>query len=239
MAPSLQFHFCTSLHYSLSIHPHLRTLRTCNQLIGQPFGWVYSVRTVLLLPFAAESDPHQDLVHGVTLRHPPSAPKQASFRNTVSFFDTGGKYNNDTFPDLSALVLPSAPNVNSPPVWFAISVITSISLGFLFLVSVSLLSLYYKSNKVKTFIEKPLVVHLILFLGIISTFFGMFPPRLLVNYFILFAGITAFMLLRLWFANAGRTFNTFIRQQQGPNLKASLGNGFTRESDLDYLHYLR
>lgn len=182
VAPSLQFHFCTSLHCLLSLHSHLRTLRTSKQSIGQPFGWVYSVRVVILLP-CAEFDPYQVLVHGVALRHPPSAPKQDSFRNTVRFSDTCRKHNNDTFSDLSALVLPtSAPNFNSPPVWFTISIIISISLGFLFLVSVSLLSLYCKSDKAKAFIEKPLVIHLILFLGIISTVFGMFPPRLLVNY---------------------------------------------------------
>lgn len=47
--------------------------------------------------------------------------------------------------------------------------------------------------------------------------------------FNLFLGVTAFLIIRMWFGKAVQDFNASIvaQGQQGPKLIASIGNAFT------------
>jgi len=89
----------------------------------------------------------------------------------------------------------------------------AISFSVVFFISFTLISFRHKLGGLSATLEKPLVQRLSAWVG----FFG----------FII--GITSFLVVRMWFGKAVEDFNASIEAQgqQGPQLVASTGNGFT------------
>jgi len=103
----------------------------------------------------------------------------------------------------------SAPTATSP-IFIAIAITFSI----LFFLSFTLISFRHKMNpKMAGILEKPMMQRLSAWVGV----FGFL------------VGLTAFLVVRMWFGKAVDDFNASITSQgqQGPKLIATTGNGFT------------
>jgi len=92
------------------------------------------------------------------------------------------------------------------------------------------------SAKLSAVLDKPLVQRLSAWVGFFGFLIGMFFIRFfymdcntLVDYEK--KGITAFLIIRMWFGKAVQDFNASIAAQgkNGPQLIADLGNAFTSE----------
>ncbi|KDR85025.1 hypothetical protein GALMADRAFT_233596 [Galerina marginata CBS 339.88] len=119
------------------------------------------------------------------------------------------QYNLSVLPGSAPNLLLSAPTA-STPAFIAIA----ISFSALFFITFTSISFRHKmGSKLAGILEKPLIPRLSAWIG----FFG----------FII--GITSFLILRMWFGKAVQDFNASIaaQGQQGPELIATIGNGFT------------
>lgn len=118
-------------------------------------------------------------------------------------------YDLTVLPDAAPTVILSAPAATTP-VFIALSLVFSIFFFFTF----TLISFRHKMGKAGNMLEKPMVQRMSAWIG----FFGFMM------------GITAFLVVRMWFGKAISDFNTMIRamdDSEAPQLKASEGNGFT------------
>jgi len=138
-------------------------------------------------------------------------------------------------PDLTVLPGNSPTQLLSPPTASAPAFIAlSIALSFLFFLSFTLISFRHKMGaKMTMILDKPLLQRMSAWIG----FFGFLIGELshfnttLGDVIIVIAGITSFLVIRMWFEKAVQDFNASIaaQGQQGPKLLASTGNAFTSE----------
>ncbi|KAF8168066.1 hypothetical protein B0H34DRAFT_792720 [Crassisporium funariophilum] len=119
------------------------------------------------------------------------------------------QYDLSVLPGNSPNLLLSAPTASTPAF-----IAVAISFSVLFFISFTLISLRHKMGaKLAALLEKPLLQRLSAWIG----FFG----------FII--GLTAFLIIRMWFGKAVQDFNASVaaQGQQGPKLIAATGNAFT------------
>ncbi|KAL1737162.1 hypothetical protein EV714DRAFT_265974 [Schizophyllum commune] len=131
----------------------------------------------------------------------------AAVNCTIPVFEP--RYDVSVLPNNAPTVLLSAPAATTP-VFIGLSVAFSIVFFFTF----TLISFQHKMGKAGGMFAKPLIQRLSAWIG----FFGFMM------------GITAFVVVRMWFGKTISDFNTIIRNMDGndaPELKAVEGNGFT------------
>ncbi|KAF8814319.1 hypothetical protein BYT27DRAFT_7082486 [Phlegmacium glaucopus] len=118
------------------------------------------------------------------------------------------QYDLSVLPGNAPHTVLSAPTASTP-----IFIAVAISFSIFFFVSFTLISLRHKMGKAGGILENPMLQRLSAWVG----FFGFL------------IGLTAFLIIRMWFGKAVEDFNASITSQgqQGPKLIASTGNGFT------------
>lgn len=130
-------------------------------------------------------------------------------------------------------VLPSnAPQLplTAPPSGSPAFIAVALSLSFIFFVSFTMISFRHKMGSgVNAFLDKPMVQRISAWIGFLSFFIG--PPFCLIILQPLTrcTGLTAFLVVRMWFGKAVDDFNRGIQFMgtQGPKLVANTGNAFT------------
>jgi len=118
-------------------------------------------------------------------------------------------YELSALPKGSPSTLLSAPAASTP-----VFISFSLALSFIFFISFTMITFRHKmGGPITTVLDKPLVQRSSAWIG----------------FFSFLISVTSYLILRMWFGKAVQDFNASIaaQGQQGPQVIANLGNGFT------------
>jgi len=117
--------------------------------------------------------------------------------------------------------------LSSPTTGTPVFIAVAIGFQFFFFITFALISFRSKLGaKLNESLDKPLIQRISAWIGVLG--------------FVI--GITAFLIVRMWFGKAAQDFNASIsfsvsQNDDAPDLKVVIGNGFTSASLFSLLHY--
>jgi hypothetical protein len=131
--------------------------------------------------------------------------------------------------DLSQLPSDAPQHLLSAPAASSASFIAvALAFSVIFFFTFSFISLRHKmGEKMAATLDKPMVQRFSAWLGFIGFMIGRLITAILSCSTHASLGLTAFLIIRMWFDKAVDDFNNSIEAAHGPDLKASIGNAFT------------